>query len=224
MRRHLALALLCLGGSFTVNAHEAEAPRATVGMQFSGLKYSSTINKTQGAGVSASKKTTSTVTSDLVDAYIWVSTQDFNFYLYPFQDGNALVSLGYMINQQFELGLDFGYNTTRDDQPKYELTRTIYGVFATHFLPLGAWTLESLLLYDISRGKSEKLNGLGIEQTTTIQGSFLKLSATAVYPLRSNLWYYASLWYSVQDEKDSSDITDKYQQVSLTIAGLRLAI
>lgn len=224
LTRKAMLAGLLLA-SVSVAASAAELSPASLSFQFSGIKYTTTTISSEAGGREESNRAASIVTSDLVDASIWAKVDDFNLYVYPFQDSNAFVSLGYMVNPAFEIGLDLGYNKTKEQEPSLELSRHIFGMFGTYYVPLQSVTLENTLLCDISRGRSVTLsNTTGEEQEIEQKGYFIKATVAAFYPLGKNAWYMASMWFSTQNQHDNQDQSKKFRQFALTPLGFRITL
>ncbi len=202
----------------------AEETPASVSLQFSGIKYAQTSKTSKVSGSEATTKTNTVATSDLVDAYLWVTIGKFNFYAYPFQDASALFSASYMVRDDIEWGFDIGYNTIKEDEPKSDKTRNIYGTFATYYVNAGPFSLENSLTLDLTKTSTLTTSETGMETKDSMKGNFFKLAVVALYPLSKNAWYFGGINYSIQNDKDDNGQTDTYNQFGVTLAGLRVTL
>lgn len=222
----ISLATLPLISVTQAQGAEKEEEKASLSVQFSALKWSSTKTKETESGTESEQQGTSLITGDLVDSTLYLTTGKWNFYLYPFQDSNALVSGSYMVLDNLELGLDFGIQSQKVDKPKTEDRSTLFGFFATHFLAIGDNTLESGAVIDATSFRSTSTNpNTNEESTAESSGIFIKLSANYVVPLSKNLWYYGGAWVALQNEKPKSgDDKTATSQFGLTFAGIRSTV
>ncbi len=227
-----AFSLLFLGcglPSFSAARAEEEGPLpATLTFQYSGYKWNSTTSKsTDTNGNETERKGTSTLTADLVDSLIYVTIGGkLNLYLYPFQDGNALASVGYMVRDDLELGIDLGLNSTKIDEPKEEDHATLFGAFATYTVPVSNFALENAVVIDMTKLNSSSVSETtGAESTTEINGVFIKASVNAIIPIAKNALYFAGPWLAIDNTKNaSSDSKRASSQFGLTLAGLRITV
>jgi len=203
-----------------------EPSKASFSLQFSGLRSSTTTTKVEQNGIEQSSKTSSILTLDLVDAYVWLTWDRFNVYLYPFQDANALFTATYMVTETVELGFDFGFNTTKTDQPKDELTARIFGLTGTLYTPLpNDITLETGLVLDATENKNVFIDNAGLETSSTSKGRFGRLNVGVVVPLAKNAWYYGGASLSLQTTKtDNTSKKSTASQFGLTLAALRVTL
>ncbi len=209
-------------------AEDAEASPATFTFQYSGLRWTAnTIKSTDQNGEKTEQRSTSLLTADLVNSMVYMTIGGkLKLYFYPFQDGNALVSAGYKVRDDLEVGLDLGLNSTRIDQPKETSQASLFGGFATWSLAFPTFVLENSIVLDSSSFKTLTTNGLtGEEETREFSGAFLKVELTAVVPIAKNASYFAGAWFAMDHSKDNSvDAKLSSSQFGITLAGLRITL
>lgn len=110
-------------------SQENEAVPASLSLQFTGLKWAQSSSKYSDEDIT--RKSTSLMTGDLVDAVVYATIGKWNVYFYPFQDINALVSLSYMVRDDLEVGVDLGLNSSKLKEPKSEFSSDLFGAFVT---------------------------------------------------------------------------------------------
>lgn len=217
-------ALLFGGSTRAAWAEESESTSASFSFQFSGLRWAQ--SKTKYSDEDSNREMTSLMTGDLVDSSVWATIGNFNLYFYPFQDINSLVSLGYMIRDDLEIGVDLGLNSSKLKDPKSELSSDLVGAFVTWSVPLASYVLENFAVLDVTRSESTDINSTtNEEETTKITGNFFKISSSIVVPLSKNASYLAGVWWAAENGKNhAADTTKKSSQIGLTLAALRLTI
>jgi len=205
----------------TVLAEEAKP--ASLSLQFSGLKWQESSSKEDGAD--ATTKATQTLTADLVDGTLWLTFDErWNFYLYPFQDANALLSIGYMLREDLEIGVDLGLNSTKVTDPDAEVKSDIFGAFATWIVPVSSYALEIGAVYDLLTLKVKEADAVTGDMTTSnTTGSYMKVSSTLVIPLAKNAQYIGGVWYATDDSK-TAGVKTKQSQLGLLLAGIRITL
>lgn len=215
------MSLLVATGSF---AAENEPIAASLSLQFTALRWAQSDTKYSDE---ATKREITTLNSgDLVDSLIWATIDKVNLYFYPFQDSNALLSIGYMVRDDLEIGLDLGVNTSQVKNPKSELSSNLLGVFATWIVPVGDYALENVGIFDVTSSKSTEVNTTtGEEDSIKVNGTFFKLSSSIVIPIAKNAWYMGGVWWASENgENMSADTTKKSTQFGINVAGLRMTI
>lgn len=205
-------------------AAENEPIAASLSLQFSGLRWAQSQTKYSDEGTK--REITTLNSGDLVDSLIWATVDKVNLYFYPFQDSNALLSLGYMIRDDLELGVDLGLNASKVKDPKSELSSDLFGAFATWIVPAGDYTLENVGILDFTRSESTELNTTtGEEENIKVTGSFFKVSSSIIIPIAKNAWYMGGVWWAAENGKNhSDDSTKKSTQFGINLAGLRMTI
>jgi hypothetical protein len=219
------VSVLLIGGSLSPAwAEENEPPSASFSFQFSGLRWAK--SETKYSDEADSSELTSLMTSDLVDSTVWATIGKFNIFFYPFQDANSLVSLGYMFNSSFELGVDLGLNANKIKNPKSELSSDLFGVYGLWTVPFEESFLENFAVLDFTRTESTDVNSTtNEEETTKITGSFLKISSTLLFPIAKNAWYMAGVWWAAETGKNhTTDTNKKSTQIGITLAGFRITM
>jgi|GEM_PF-3543759 len=226
----ISLSLLGCGLPFFAEARgdDKEATPATFTFQYSGLRWTANTTKsTDQNGEKTEQKSTSLMTADLAHSMVYMTIGDkLKLYFYPFQDGNALVSAGYMLRDDLEVGLDLGLNSTRIDQPKGISQASLFGGFATWAVPFPTFVLENSIILDSSSFKTLTTNSLtGDEETSEFSGAFLKVGATAVVPIAKNASYLAGVWFAMDHSKNNSVAAKRSSsQFGITLAGLRITL
>ncbi len=217
-------ALLIGSLSSAAGAEEKEEPGASFSFQFSGLRWAK--SKSKASDEDTNRELTTLMTGDLIDSSVWATVGKFNLYFYPFQDVNSLVSLGYMLRDDLEIGVDLGLNSSKWKDPKSELSSDLFGVFATWSVPFDGYVLENFAVLDVVKSESTEINSTTTEEETTkITGNFLKISSSVVIPLAKNASYLAGLWWAAENGKNhADDTTTKSTQFGLTLAAFRLTI
>jgi nucleoside-specific outer membrane channel protein Tsx len=197
---------------------------ASLSLQFSGLAWDQSTTKYSDE--ETSRDSTSLMTGNLVDASIWASFGPWNVYFYPFQDMNALASVGYMLGDDLEIGIDLGLNATRLKEPKNEVSSDLFGIFTTWSVPFDDFILENFAVLDITRMETTSFNSVtGEDEKTKVTGNYVKLSSTVVVPLAKNAAYLAGIWLASETGKnDGTDTTRRSSQFGLMLAGLRLTL
>lgn len=216
---------LLIGSSMPMAlAEEKEETAASFSFQFSGLRWAQ--SNTKYSDEDSKREATTLMTGDLVDSLVWATVGRFNLYFYPFQDINSLVSLGYMIRDDLEIGVDLGLNSSKIKDPKSELSSDLFGAFVTWSVPIQSFVLENFAVFDVTRSESTEINSTtNEEETTKITGSFFKISSTVIVPIAKNASYMAGVWWAAENGKNhAADTTKKSTQFGLTLAGLRLTI
>lgn len=212
--------------TFMFQTHAAladEARPASLSLQFSGLKWQESHSKEDGTD--GTIKATQQLTADLVDATLWLTFDGrWNFYLYPFQDANALLSLGYMLRDDLEIGIDLGLNSTKVTNPDAEVKSDIFGVFGTWSVPVSSFMLENVAVYDLLTLKVKETDPVsGAMTSSKTTGSYMKISSTVVLPLAKNAQYLGGVWYATDDSK-TAGIKLKKSQFGLLLAGIRITV
>jgi len=205
-------------------AADNEPIPASLSMQFTGLRWAQSQTKYSDE---AEKREITTVTSgDLVDSLIWATVDKVNLYFYPFQDSNALLSIGYMVRDDLELGIDLGLNASKVKNPKSEISSDLFGLFATWIVPVGDYALENAGIFDVTSSESTEINTTtGEEDSIKVNGTFFKVSSSIVIPIAKNAWYMGGLWWAEENWKNTSaDTTKKSTQFGINLAGLRMTI
>lgn len=217
-------ALLIGSSGSTAWAEEKEEASASFSVQFSGLRWAQ--SKTKYSDEDSKREMTTLMTGDLVDSLVWATVGKFNLYFYPFQDINSLVSLGYMIRDDLEVGVDLGLNSSKMKDPKSELSSDLFGAFVTWSVPFDGYILENFAVLDVTRSEATEINSTtNEEETTKITGNFFKISSSVVVPIAKNASYMAGVWWAAENGKNqATDVTKKSTQFGLTLAGLRLTI
>ncbi len=222
--KYLISALVMGSMTSTAWAEEKDEPGASFSLQFSGLRWAK--SKSKASDEETSRDLTTLMTGDLVDSSVWATVGKFNLYFYPFQDVNSLVSLGYMLRDDLEIGVDLGLNSSKLKDPKSELSSDLFGAFATWSVPFDACVLESFAVFDLVKSESTEINSTtGEEETTKLTGNFLKISSSVVIPLAKNASYLAGVWWAAENGKNhADDTTTKSTQFGLTLAAFRITI
>jgi hypothetical protein len=217
-------ALLIGISSMPAHAEENESPGASFSLQFTGLRWDQ--SRTKYSDESKAWDSIHLKTGDLVDAVVWATIGRLNVYFYPFLDSNALVSVGYMLREDLEIGFDLGVNATRIEEPKTEMSSDLMGAFITWSLPFEYHILENYAVFDFTRGETTNVDTSTQEEETRKQsGSYFKVSSTVIVPLAKNVWYMTGLWWAAENGKDhTTRVTKKSSQFGLTVAGLRLTV
>jgi hypothetical protein len=209
-------------------AEDAEANPATFTFQYSGLRWTTNTTKsTDQNGEETEQKSTSLLTADLVNSMVYMTIDGkLKLYFYPFQDGNALVSAGYKVRDDLEVGLDLGINSTRIDQPKSTSQASLFGGFATWSVAFPTFVLENGIVLDSSSFKTLNTNGItGEEETSEFSGAFLKVGFTAVVPIAKNAAYFTGAWFAMDHSKNKAvDAKLSSSQFGITLAGLRITL
>jgi hypothetical protein len=215
------VSFLVATGSF---AAENEPIAASLSLQFTGLRWA--LSDTKYSDEADKREITTLTSGDLVDSLIWATINKVNIYFYPFQDSNALLSIGYMVRDDLEIGLDLGVNTSKVKNPKSELSSDLLGIFSTWIVPVGDYALENVGIFDVTSAKSTEINGTtGEEDSVKVTGTFFKLSSSIVIPIAKNAWYMGGLWWASENGKNmSADTTKKSTQFGVNVAGLRMTI
>lgn len=210
-----------------VRAEEAPAP-ATLSFQYSGLKWTRTHGKiTDTSGQKSERKATSLLSGDLVDSFIYATIGGkLNLYFYPFQDSSSLISAGYMLRDNLEVGVDLGLDATRVDEPKDEYSSDLFGAFATYTANFDGFAVENIATLDFTRVESTIFNNqTSQDDKSKTSGTFLKLSATAIVPIAKNAFYLAGFWLAGDRSKNHTlDSKRTSGQFGLMLAGLRIAV
>jgi len=203
---------------------ENEAVPASLSLQFTGLKWAQSSTKYSDEDIT--RKSTSLMTGDLVDAVVYATISKWNVYFYPFQDINALVSLSYMVRDDLEVGVDVGLNSSKLKEPKSEFSSDLLGAFVTWGVGFEGFSLENFAVLDYTRVESTTLNTTtNMDETSKVTGSFVKISSTAVVPIAKNAHYLAGIWAAAERGTNHAlDTTKKSSQFGLMLAGLRLTL
>lgn len=197
---------------------------ASLFLQFSGLKWSSTDSDiTDAAGTKASTTTSGISTLALADALVWVTIDKVNLYFNPFPGGAPLINIGYMLTNSLELGLDLGINQSKNDDTKEERINNIYGVFGTWYQPLGPGNLEASLFVDMINSENKTPGPSGLIETKA-DGTQIKLQAVYLYPLAKNAWYEGALAYTMRNLEGDGEAKDEAAIIDVTLAGIRVQI
>ncbi len=215
----LASLALCLNSL----ARADESDRASFGLQFSLLQLSTGQQHLQTLTEDTKKTITEWKSSNLIDASTWLKVDKMSFYIYPFQDNNAFFSLGYQLLDTLEVGLDAGYNSQRiktSDQTQASKDQLL-GLYFVHTAQLPKFDIETNVIYDRVDGLSGAQSSA--ESDTKRQGSFTKLSFSAVIPLRSNASYVGGIAYSLASQKTGSD-KESIASFTTQIFGLRFVL
>lgn len=205
-------------------AAESEPAAASLSMQFTGLRWAQ--SQTKYSDEDSKREITTLTSGDLVDSLLWATVDKVNLYFYPFQDSNALLSIGYMIRDDLELGIDLGLNASKVKNPKSELSSDLFGAFATWIVPVGDYALENVGILDFTRTESTETNTTtGEEEKIKVTGSFFKVSSSIVIPIAKNAWYMGGVWWAAENGKNhSDDSTKKSTQFGINLAGIRITI
>lgn len=217
--------LALIGNSAPAAFAEDSGPAlASLSLQFSGLKWDQT--KTKYSDEDSARESTSLMTGDLVDASVYAAIGKVNLYFYPFLDLNSLVSIGYMIQDNLEVGIDLGLNASKIKEPKNELSSDLMGAFTTWTVAFDGFALENFAVLDFTRVESTMYNSTTNEDDKTkVTGTFMKVSSTVVVPIAKNAFYMGGIWLAAERNKnDTLDVTKNSTQFGLMLAGLRLTV
>lgn len=196
---------------------------ASLFLQFSGLKWSSTDSDvTDSAGTKTSSTTDGLSTLALGDALVWVTIDKVNLYFNPF-GGAKVLNVGYMFTEALEIGLDLGINTSKNDKSKAESTDNLYGIFGTWYQPAGPGTLEASLFIDMINQETKTPGPSGVA-TAKADGTQIKAQAVYLYPLAKNAWYEGALAYTMRNLEGDGEEKDEASVIDVTLAGIRVEL
>jgi len=215
------LSVLLTGSSM---AAENDTIPASLSLQFTGLRWAQ--SETKYNPEPGKRDLTKLTSGDLVDSLLWATVDKVNLYFYPFQDTNALLSIGYMVRDDLEVGIDLGLNASKVKVPKSELSSDLFGAFTSWIVPVGDSALENIGILDFTRSKSTEMNTTtGEDQSITVTGDFFKVSSSIVIPIAKNAWYTGGVWWAVENGKNHADkTTKKSTQFGINLVGLRITI
>jgi hypothetical protein len=127
-------ALMLLASAFAQAQTQVPAkPKpAKFSLQLPVLKYTTSSVEANGA----SEKVNELTTQALDDGFIGISLGKIGFYIFPFDDSNHFVSIGYMITDDIELGADIGLNQTSNSDS------TLLGAWGVYYTSWGSLDLE----------------------------------------------------------------------------------
>jgi hypothetical protein len=221
---YFASAVLVGTSSQAAQAEDSASPGASFSLQFTGLRWDQ--SRTKYSDEAKARESTHIKTGDLADSVVWATIDRLNVYFYPFQDSNALVSVGYMLRDDLELGLDLGVNATRVEDPKTEMSSNLMGAFVTWSLPFASQILENYAVFNFMTAEATDVNTSTQEEETRKQsGSSFKASSTVIIPLARNVWYMTGIWWATEKGKDhGTQVTRSSSQFGVTLAGLRLTV
>lgn len=227
-----AIRSVAIMGAFSIPAGLLQAEEAasstTFTIEMPALKYSVKSDKTKPDGGSeTTAKTNSLSTVPLSDAYIAATINGkVQAYFYPFTDSKML-TLGYMVTDSLELGIDLGLNSKKVDKPKDESTNNTYGAYAWYYLPVSANTMEFFGILDKTNGQTVQTvtatSGATSETKTRTEGLSLKIGAQFVHPITKNFHYVGGISYSfANSEEKESKVKTTTGDFSIKIASVRM--
>ncbi|HYX34932.1 MAG TPA: hypothetical protein VE954_17685 [Oligoflexus sp.] len=192
-------------------------PLAKFSLQIPVLKYTTSSIKTESPQGSSNEKVNDLSTQVLDDGFIGITLGKLGLYLYPFDDGNHLVSAGYMITDNIELGVDLGLNQS-SSQGAGTKDSTQIGAWGYYYSTLGSLGLEN----GLSLNTSSRTDRNPPNPDAKSDEFSIKISSTVVYPLAKNLRYLGGAFIRNKSLDGDGGIKTSTFQFGFILAGLRL--
>jgi hypothetical protein len=201
-------ALMLLASAFAQAQTQVPAkPKpAKFSLQLPVLKYTTSSVEANGA----SEKVNELTTQALDDGFIGISLGKIGFYIFPFDDSNHFVSIGYMITDDIELGADIGLNQTSNSDS------TLLGAWGVYYTSWGSLDLE----HGASLSLSSRTDKNPPNPDSKSSETSIKLSETVVYPLARNLRYFGGAFVRNKSGEANGAKTSAFQ-IGIILAGIR---
>ncbi len=216
--------------SFATHAYSQDAVKTPVGFNFFISDYNTGKEKTDITSNSTEKASDSLNTMPLQKAFVSMSHNNFSLYLYPFDQGFRLVSLGWMATDKIELGLDLAKIDRRNKTYNLTSRSSTMVVWVAYYDSIGDIGIETVVTYDAGFDKSRTVDSSGVATETSLRSTFFKPNVLFVFPITSNFFYFAGIGYTVYKTKntDSVSASGNYSSTSkdlnLTLAGVRIKL
>lgn len=217
---YYALVCFILFASILPKAY-AEEQSILIPMNFNFYLAEFDFAKAKSSGVTTTESTDSETSMKLGKSFIGMPYKSITLYLYPFADANRNFSLGYMVTDKLELGLDVArkkFNNKTSDAKGNEST---LGGWVAWYDSIGQVGVETVVTYDTSWSNSETTDAAtGIVSSLSSRETFLKPCVQFVFPIAKNASYFNGVGYSVV-KNESAAGRRTTSTVNLILAGLR---
>ncbi|WP_141730755.1 hypothetical protein [Oligoflexus tunisiensis] len=210
MKQNLIIIVFMLLASAIAQAQSQvpTKPRpARFSLQLPVLKYTTSTVEANGA----SEKVNELTTQALDDGFIGITHGKIGLYIFPFDDGNHFVSIGYMITNDIELGADIGLNQTASSDS------TLFGGWGVYYTSWGSLDLEHGASFSLSSRTDKNPPNPDSKSSETS----IKISETIVYPLARNLRYFGGAFIRNKSGEANGAKTSAFQ-IGFILAGLRI--
>ncbi len=219
------VAALWLGSSAAFA--EEEAARATFGLQFQGLTYSSIVEKGKVGDEKEEKvSTTGIQTFPLADSYAWITHGNYNVYFSPFQDDSRNIGLSYLLNDKIELGSYFQYTSLSIKESKDKASGLAVAPFVIYYQHVGPFDSENIFSLGVGQTSGESVAN-DVKTKTSSSSTKFSYELYLVRELAKNFYITHGLFAeSASGEKKSGDIKTKTSDTTLILrlVGFRVSL
>lgn len=186
---------------------------AKFSLQLPLLRFTMNSGKTDSAQGSSSEKSNELTTQVLDDGFIGMTIGKLALYIYPFDDGNNFVSLGYMITESIELGADIGLNKSNSKGDS-----TLLGAWAYHYMSIGLLGLEN----GASISTTSKTSRNPPDPDVKSEEFSIKAASNFTYPIARNLRYLGGAFIRNKSQEADGGAKTSTFQFGLILAGIRM--
>jgi hypothetical protein len=198
---------------------------AVILIHFSLLDYGISSQKTTLDGSSTNQKISNIVTVDMEKAWLSLEHNKTLIYFYPWANTKQ-ISIGRLLSDSFEAGLDLGINSNKQDNPKSESSALTFGVYGYYYPTIFDLDTELGIFLDHTSELQINVDAETQKETKSKKNSLLaSVLINAIIPLAKNLNYVFGLSYEMTSAKETESVTKTSSSVlKFNLASLRLQL